>query len=75
MVRKALADKGIATQIHYEIPLHLEPAFASLGYRRGMLPNAEQVTAEILSLPMYPELTGQHIEEITSLIADAIGRG
>lgn len=74
-VRQVLADKGIATQIHYEIPLHLEPAFASLGYRRGMLPNAEQVTAEILSLPMYPELTGQHIEEVASLIANAIGRG
>jgi dTDP-4-amino-4,6-dideoxygalactose transaminase len=54
---EALARRGIGTLIHFPLPLHLQPAFASLGGRPGQLPVVEQAAREILSLPLYPELT------------------
>lgn len=53
---KQLGDSGIGTGIHYPIPLHLQNAYGSLGYRSGDFPVSERVAAEILSLPMYPQL-------------------
>jgi dTDP-4-amino-4,6-dideoxygalactose transaminase len=58
----ALKGKGIACGIHYPIPLHLTGAYQHLGYKRGDFPVAEAAAAEILSLPMYPELTDEMIE-------------
>jgi dTDP-4-amino-4,6-dideoxygalactose transaminase len=52
-----LADAGIGAAIHYPIPLHLQNAYASLNYRRGDFPVAEKCCSEILSLPMYPQLS------------------
>ena len=67
--REALAAEGIATQIHYPLPLHLEPAFTSLGYAPGACPHAEQAAQEIVSLPMYPELTSRQVDQITQAVA------
>lgn len=54
---KALQDAGVATGLHYPVPIHLQSAYAHLGYNRGSLPVTEIVSSQCLSLPMYPELT------------------
>jgi dTDP-4-amino-4,6-dideoxygalactose transaminase len=65
-----LSDRGIQTGIHYPVPIHLQPAYADLGHRRGDFPAAEQLADEILSLPMYPELTKEQIEVVTTTVRD-----
>jgi dTDP-4-amino-4,6-dideoxygalactose transaminase len=66
--REALAREGIETNVHYPIPVHLQPACTQYGYRRGMLPVTEAAAERIVSLPMYPELTGEQIE----LVCEAV---
>jgi dTDP-4-amino-4,6-dideoxygalactose transaminase len=65
-----LKEQGIGSGIHYPIPLHLQKAYASLNYRREDLPVAERIAEEIVSLPMYPQLTAEQqarvVEEVLS---------
>lgn len=63
-VLQELQKAGVGAGIHYPIPPHLSPAFASLGYGRGSFPVAEKLAGEILSLPMFPELTPDQTEHI-----------
>jgi dTDP-4-amino-4,6-dideoxygalactose transaminase len=65
-----LAEQGIGTGIHYPVPLHLQRACAGLGYAAGAFPAAERLAAEVVSLPMYPQLT----ENQQTLVADALRR-
>lgn len=65
-----LTEKEIATGLHYPVPLHLQPCFAHLGYRKGDFPVAEQLAETGLSLPMYPELTDKQIEYVASSIRE-----
>src|SRR5262249_14556893 len=74
-VKEALERQGIATGIHYPIPIHLQPACARYGYRRGMLPVTESVVERILSLPMYPELTQEQIERVAAAVKDNVAVG
>lgn len=67
-VTAALKAKGVQTGVHYPIPLHLQPAYAELGYKAGDFPVAEEVARTELSLPMYAELT----EEQMRFVADAL---
>jgi dTDP-4-amino-4,6-dideoxygalactose transaminase len=67
-LREELKSKGIAAGIHYPIPLHLQPAYRYLGYKRGDFPITEKVSQEILSLPMFAELTDEQIKEIVEAI-------
>jgi dTDP-4-amino-4,6-dideoxygalactose transaminase len=63
-LQKHLASQGIATAVHYPRPIHLQPAMALAGGRAGDLPVSEQLSSEVLSLPLYPELPLPAIEEI-----------
>ena len=63
-----LTDRGIGTGLHYPVPLHLQAAYRHLGLGRGAFPVTERAAAEVLSLPMYPELTADQI----GVVADAI---
>jgi dTDP-4-amino-4,6-dideoxygalactose transaminase len=63
-----LADRGVGSAVYYPRPLHLQPCFAHLGYQAGQLPEAEAACAEVLSLPVYPELS----EEQQGTVIDAI---
>ncbi|MBK8814674.1 MAG: DegT/DnrJ/EryC1/StrS family aminotransferase [Methylococcaceae bacterium] len=64
-----LNAKGIQSGIHYPIPVHLLPAYSDLGYKAGDFPNAESAANEVLSLPMFPELTRAQCEEVCEAIA------
>jgi len=65
-MRAYLAEHGIGTQIHYPVPIHLQEAAQFLGYRKGDLPVTERVAGEVLSLPMYAELTDTMVERVAS---------
>jgi dTDP-4-amino-4,6-dideoxygalactose transaminase len=69
-VRAELGTRGVQTAIHYSVPLHLEPAFAGLGYARGDFPNAEDAVREIVSLPMFPYLTDDEVRYVARCVAE-----
>jgi dTDP-4-amino-4,6-dideoxygalactose transaminase len=68
-MRAYLAERGIGTQIHYPVPIHLQEAAQFLGYRKGDLPVTERVANEVLSLPMYAELTDAQAERVASEVS------
>ncbi|MGB9255755.1 MAG: DegT/DnrJ/EryC1/StrS family aminotransferase, partial [Candidatus Korobacteraceae bacterium] len=67
-VQKELQAAGIATAIHYPIPVHLQKAFAQLGYKPGDFPISEQLAATVLSLPMYPEMSEEQLREVVETV-------
>lgn len=69
-LQKFLSERKIGSTIYYPVPLHLQPLYAGLGRKPGDFPNAEHVAGEILSLPMYPELSEDKIERVAAAIAE-----
>jgi len=69
-LRVHLAERGIGTQIHYPVPIHMQEAAQFLGYRKGDLPVTEKVAGEVLSLPMYPELTKAQIDRVATSVTE-----
>jgi dTDP-4-amino-4,6-dideoxygalactose transaminase len=67
--QEALLTQGIQTGIHYPTPVHLLPAFADLGHKVGDFPHAEQAASQVLSLPMFPELTPIQCETVAQAVA------
>jgi dTDP-4-amino-4,6-dideoxygalactose transaminase len=64
-----LSERGIATGIHYPIPIHLQPAYAELGLAPGTFPRTERSAPKLLSLPMFPELTDDQLESVVDALA------
>jgi dTDP-4-amino-4,6-dideoxygalactose transaminase len=71
-LRAALADQGVQSGIHYPVPLHLQPACVEFACPRGTLPVTERLAGRILSLPMFPELTLDEIDQICTCIAQQL---
>ncbi len=68
-----LKDRGIATGIHFPVPLHLQNSMSYLGYKAGDLPITEDVVQKVLSLPMYPEMTDEQIETVAGSVKEFYG--
>ncbi len=69
-----LKDAGIGSSVYYPLPLHLQPCFAYLGYAEGACPHAERASREVLSLPVFPELTRAQLDEVASVVRAFHGR-
>jgi len=74
-LQKFLSDKGIATGLHYPLPLHLQKAYADRGFKPGDFPNTERNTSRMLSLPMFAELTHDRIDYVVECIKEFVGKG
>jgi dTDP-4-amino-4,6-dideoxygalactose transaminase len=74
-LQEGLKAEGIGTGIHYPIPLHLQKAYRPLGYDEGDFPVAEKIASEILSLPMYPQLTRLDQEKIVQTVRVCMAAG
>ena len=68
-----LQEKGIATGLHYPLPLHLQKAYAHMGHKKGDFPVTEHAADRLLSLPMYPELTSEQIDCVCTSIKEFFG--
>ncbi len=73
-LRKHLGAKGIQTTVYYPLSLHLQIVYKSLGYKPGDFPQSELAQEQVLSLPMYPELSQGQIEEVVSVISNYCSR-
>jgi len=71
-LRDELARNGIQTGVHYPIPVHLQGAYANLGYKRGDFPVTERIASEQLSLPMFPELTDEQIARVAEVVNEFV---
>lgn len=69
-VRQYLLSKGVATAVHYPVPLHRQPCFADLGHQRGDFPHAEAASREILALPLFPELRVDERDRVVQALAE-----
>lgn len=71
-IRSSLEAEGIASGIHYPLPIHLQPAYREMGRGPGSFPVTEQIAPRLLSLPMYPELTEEQVEQVAGAVRRAV---
>ena len=71
-LQAALLGEGIQTAVHYAVPAHLQPAYADLGYGKGAFPQSEAAANQVLSLPIYPELSEQAIASVAGAVKKAV---
>jgi len=72
-LQKHLTARGVGTAIYYPLPLHLQPCFEYLGYRAGSIPESERASREVLSLPVFPELTRAQLDEVIDGVRSFFG--
>ena len=68
---RSLPDRGIESGIHYPIPVHLQEAYSSLGYAKGSFPVSERTCSELVSLPMFPELTSRQVGLVAAAVKES----
>jgi len=73
-LKEHLTAKQIGHSVYYPLPLHLQPCFAYLGYRKGACPESEKAANEVISLPVYPELTRAQADEVIAAVRGFFGR-
>jgi dTDP-4-amino-4,6-dideoxygalactose transaminase len=74
-LKQQLADQGVNTIIYYPIPIHRQPAYADLGYGPGSLPVTERLCSEVLSLPIFPELSSEQQQRVIQVLSQLVGAG
>lgn len=72
LLKQELTKKGIISMIYYPIPLHLQPVYQDLGYKKGQLPIVEQAAQEVLSLPMFPGISEAEQEQVAYSLKDCL---
>jgi dTDP-4-amino-4,6-dideoxygalactose transaminase len=72
-LQEHLKSKGIGNSVYYPLPLHLQPCFAYLGYSEGAFPESEKASREVISLPVYPELTQSQLDEVITAVKEFYG--
>jgi len=73
-VRAELEKRGVQTAVHYAVPIHLQEAFAELGYRRGSLPFTERACERVLSMPLFPEMIEEQVQYAAAALAQVTSR-
>ena len=73
-VQQFLSERKIGSAVYYPVPLHLQPLYASLGYKAGDFPHAEHAAQEVLSLPMFPELRSEQIARVADAVSEFVAR-
>lgn len=72
-VIRTLGQHGIQTGVHYPVPIHLQKAYAELGHKPGAFPNSEKAATSVLSLPMFPEMTRDQVQQVADALRAALG--
>ncbi|MDD9862583.1 MAG: DegT/DnrJ/EryC1/StrS family aminotransferase, partial [Cyanobacteria bacterium MAG STY2_bin_7] len=72
-VKQTLQERGVSTIIYYPIPIHRQPAYAHLGLQQGSLPVTEQLCSQVLSLPIFPELTVDQQQAVIDTVRQLLG--
>ena len=73
-LQEHLKARGVGNAIYYPLPLHLQPCFAYLNYREGSCPESERAAREVISIPIYPELTQAQLDEVVGAIRSFYGQ-
>jgi dTDP-4-amino-4,6-dideoxygalactose transaminase len=73
-VRSELENRGVQTAVHYPKPVHLQDAFKHFGYKAGSLPHTERACEEVLSMPLFPEMTNEQVFYAGESLAQVVGK-
>src|SRR5713101_1981604 len=74
-VREELARRGVQTAVHYPVPVHLQRAYSHLGYKPGSLPRTEKACAEVISMPLFPEMSREQVLYAAQTLAEVVDAG